>query len=129
MRLILMNRNHKFYFYFYVGGFFLLLRTGSYLLYNFFNFFDKEPKLVIPNLPSNYGEWSLAGIPSQFPRHVANLDIFSMSLSHDIHFNCFFVSKASFSCSSSSDITKMISLILAYKKSSAFFTYILSLLR
>jgi hypothetical protein len=53
----------------------------------------------------------------------------SSSLSHDIHFNCFFVKSASFSFYSSYEITKMISFIFDSKKSSAFLTYNLSLLR
>lgn len=46
-----------------------------------------------------------------------------------MHLICFFVSRASFSFYSSSEITKIIYLILDYKKSKAFLTYSLSLFR
>lgn len=79
--------------------FFFERSTGSYFDYNFFNFLEREPKPVIPNLPNSSGECYLYGILSQFPRELvdASLLILSISLSHDIHFNCFLVNKASFS--------------------------------
>ncbi len=110
--------------------FFLARRMGSYFDSSFFSFFDKDPNPVIPNFPNIYGECSLLGKASQFPLPVvvANLFILSMSLSHDMHFNCFLVNNASFSISSSSDITRMIYFIFDSKNNRAFFTSNLSLL-
>lgn len=111
---------------------FLDFKTGKSLDSSFFNFLDNEPKPVIPNFPSISGECYLFGIASQLPLPLvvaANLLNLSISLSHDMHFSCFLVNRASFSFYSSSDMTRMISLIFDSRKRRAFFTYNLSLFR
>ena len=124
-----LSKNHHHWFSLSVGRFFFF-KMGRSFDSNFFNFLDNEPKLVIPNLPNNSGEWSFRGRPSQFPLDdEANLAIFSIYLSQDMHFNCFLVKRASFSCYSSYEITRMISLILDSRNNNAFLTSILSLFR
>lgn len=111
---------------------FLDFSTGSYLDYNFFNFLDRDPNPVIPNFPKTSGECSLNGMASQLPLPLiveANLPTFSISLSHDMHFSCFLVRRASFSFYSSSEMTRIIYFILDSKKSRAFLTSSLSLFR
>lgn len=75
------------------------LSIGKSLDYNFFNFLERDPKPVIPNFPRSYGECYLNGSASQLPLAeavVANLFTLSISLSQEIHFNCFLVKSASF---------------------------------
>ena len=94
------------------------------------SFLASDPKFVIPKRPKTYGECSLEGNASQFPLMLLTVpENLSMSLSQEIHFTCFLVSKASFSFYSSSEITKMISFIFDSRKSKAFLTYILSLFK
>jgi hypothetical protein len=76
---------------------FLFANTGMSLLSNLLSFLVSEPKLVIPNLPKTYGECYLLGKASQFPFILLAVPKnLSISLSHEIHFTCFFVIKASF---------------------------------
>jgi hypothetical protein len=76
---------------------FFLFSKGNYLLSSFFIFLAKDPKLVMPNLPNISGGWSLYGRLSQFPLGLDTIpENLSNYLSQEIHFNCFFVSRASF---------------------------------
>lgn len=94
---------------------------------SFLSFLASDPYLVMPNFPRLSVWSSLAGIRFQFLASTltspANL---SSSLSQEMHFRFFLVRRASRSFSSSSEITRIIYLILDSMNRRAFFTSTLS---
>jgi|JI6StandDraft_1071083.scaffolds.fasta_scaffold04759_8 hypothetical protein len=130
--LLHLNSTHDFWMYCYLTDNHYVVRRPfnkgrSLLPSNLFSFFVREPYLVIPNFPSESVWSSFVGITFQLRGSTLTSPVKrSNSLSQLMHFTFFLVRRAYFSFSSSSLITKMISLILAYMNSRAFLTSSLS---